>query len=53
LSPRIEIAHLLFITDNRNAKDVEQEWINAGTEGAHPYYLMADALIAAGYERRE
>jgi len=46
---RYELARLLFITDNRKAKDVEQEWRHADTEHLLPYYVMADAVIAAGY----
>jgi len=53
LSARDEIAHLLFITDNRNARDVEAEWRAAGGAQLIYIYAMADALIAAGYERRE
>ena len=50
---RYELAHLLFITDNRNAKDVEAEWEHAETKHLLPYYVMADALIAAGYQKQE
>lgn len=50
--PRYEMAHLLFITDNRRARDAEREWRDAEPKHLVPYYVMADALIAAGYEKR-
>lgn len=46
---RDELAHLLFITDNRNARDVEAEWRAGGDKELRYVYAMADALIAAGY----
>lgn len=53
MSARYEIAHLLFVADNRNALDVEAEFNAAQARRLHPYYVMADALIAAGYEKPE
>jgi hypothetical protein len=53
LIARYELAHLLFVTDNRKARDVEQEWRDADTKHLLPYYVMADALIVAGYEKPE
>jgi hypothetical protein len=52
LSARDEIAHLLFITDNSGARDVEAEWRAAGGAQLIYIYAMADAIIAAGYEKR-
>lgn len=51
LSARDELAHLLFITDNSGARDVEAEWRAAGGKELMYIYAMADALIAAGYEK--
>lgn len=52
LSARDELAHLLFITDNSGARDVEAEWRAAGGAQLIYIYAMADALIAAGYVKR-
>jgi hypothetical protein len=54
LDPREEIARLLFTADNDNAPDPEQEWEIAKRH--NPYYVkyvyvMADALISAGYQK--
>jgi hypothetical protein len=49
VNARDEIAHLLFITDNSSARDVEAEWRAAGGKQLIYIYAMADALIAAGY----
>ena len=53
MNERDELAHLLFITDNRDADDPEYEWILATLYGHQPEYVykMADALIAAGYTK--
>ena len=50
---RYELARLLFITDNHKARDAEAEWDNAETKYLLPYYVMADAIIAAGYVKPE
>lgn len=51
MNERDEMAHLLFITDNRNAADVEAEWRAAGGRQLIYIYDMVDALIAAGYRK--
>ena len=51
MSARDDIAHLLFITDNSGARDVEAEWRAAGGQELIYIYAMADALIAAGYTK--
>lgn len=48
---RYEIARLLFVTDNRKARDAEKEWLDAEPKHLVPYFVMADALILAGYEK--
>lgn len=49
MSERDKLAKLLFITDNRSAKDPEMEWQLALVDGSQYVYAMADAMIAAGY----
>lgn len=51
MNARDELAHLLFITDNKNASDVEAEWRAAGGKQLIYIYAMADALISAGYKK--
>lgn len=56
LIARYEIARLLFLTDSTATKeDAEADWDYLLK---HPkylvgYYRLADALIAAGYEKHE
>ena len=52
MSARDELAHLLFVTDNSAARDVEAEWQAAGMAELIYVYDMADAVTAAGYEKR-
>lgn len=51
MSARDELAHLLFITDNSGARDVEAEWRAAGGKQLIYIYAMADALLAVGYSK--
>ena len=53
LIARHMLAHLLFVTDNRNALDPEEEWNIVPTKYRLAYFLMADAVIAAGYVKPE
>ena len=54
MSARDDLARLIFITDNKGAKDPDAEWTLALTLDAEGYtmtayaYAIADGLLAAG-----
>ena len=53
MSARDDLARLIFITDNANAKDPAAEWEDAaarGPLGGREYaYAIADGLLTAGW----
>jgi hypothetical protein len=54
MSTRDELAKLLFVTDNSGAAEPEHEWeMTTRHNPAHAEYayMLADALIAAGYRQ--
>lgn len=53
MSARDELAKLLFVTDNHNAKDADAEWefLQQTPKYLAAYHQMADAILAAGYRR--
>jgi len=53
MNEREEIAGLLFTTDNSKAVSPWSEWEHAKKDPrlSEPYYIMADALLAAGYRK--
>lgn len=48
---RDELAKLLFVVDNRDALDAETEWRTAKPEYQDYAYILADAILAAGYTK--
>lgn len=54
MSARDELAKLLFVTDNHDAKDPDHEWemtTRHNPNFSEAYFVMADAILAAGYRR--
>lgn len=53
MSARDELAKLLFVADNHNAKDADAEWefLQQTPKYLAAYHQMAGAILAAGYRR--
>ena len=51
MSERDDLAKLLFVADNSGALDPELEWRTAKPEHQDYAYILADAILAAGYRK--
>ena len=52
MSERDELAKMLFTTDNSAALDPDIEWLTAKPEHMDYAYVLADAVLAAGYRKQ-